>query len=199
MFLSETSGVFASYLLLNELNFTIILASHKYNVLLIIAMRMKKILFLLPILFVSICSMTSCREAIDDFIEDRLKIRYTDYLHNETDQDVTVFFRPGMPSTSANTYLVRKGETVEIPDSIRLYVVSLRYHESDSIAFVFADGTRVVHTYTNTSYGQETYHFVYAPAENNIYYTGYDVPTEQDSWKQTIISTWKIRMDYYIK
>lgn len=160
---------------------------------------MKKLVYLLPIVLAALGSLASCREKIDDLLNDRLKNQYTDYLHNETNQDVTVYFRPRDRQTSENTFRVRKGETVEIPDSIRLGTVAVRHLQSDSVVFVFADGTRVVHSYTNTTYGQDSYHFVYKPEKNNIYYTGYDIPTAEDSWVLRILGTRKFRVDYYIR
>lgn len=160
---------------------------------------MQKLLYILFFLL-SACALIfiSCHDTIDDFFNDSLKNEYVNYLHNETAQDVTVIFSHGAEEMAEHSYIVPKGGMIEIPNQERLSV-SLRALECDSVVFLFADGTRVVHTYTNTTFGQDTYHFIYEPAENNIFYTGYDIPSEQDAWVYTSLGTLKFRFDYTIK
>lgn len=141
--------------------------------------------------------LSSCSELIDDFIRDKVRNEYHDYLRNETDQDVTVIFNSKGDDRNNHTYLVPRGKTVEIPDAERLGV-SLRALERDSVVFVFADGMRVVHTYTNTSFGKDMYSFVYEPAVNNIFYTGYDIQSADDSWVKTMSGTMRFRFEYTI-
>lgn len=143
-------------------------------------------------------ALCSCDDTLNDIANDRYRNKYINYLHNETEQDVTVIFNPREDENAGHTYFVPKGKMVEIPNEERLSV-STRYLESDSVVFIFADGTRRVHTYTNTDFGKDTYHFIYEPAQNNIFYTGYDIPTEKDAWVKTQLSTRKLRYDYTIK
>lgn len=155
---------------------------------------MKKTIYLLTLLFLSACafSFSTCSESIDELAEDLMKLHSTDYLHNETDQDVTVTFPDN------NSYLVRKSQVLEIPHAEYL-CVSSRYLESDSVVFVFADGTRMVHSYTNKMFDQEQIYFVYKPVKNNIFYIGYDIPTEKETWVRSQVGTNKVRYDYFIR
>lgn len=147
---------------------------------------------------VTLSALTSCRDFVNDAVEDRYRNRYQDYLHNQTDQDVTVIFCCQGADARKHSYLVPRGKEVQIPHE-EFLAVSLRALERDSVVFRFADGSRIVHTYTNTNFGQDSYHFVYEPAVNNIFYTGYDIPSSDDAWVLTHLGTMKMRYDYTIR
>lgn len=154
---------------------------------------MKKLLYIFMLTISSALALSSCREEIDDWAEDMFRYNVANYIHNETSQDVTVTF------PDKKSYLVHRGRAVQIPHSEYLNI-SNRYRETDSVVFRFADGTRIVHTYTNTAYGQDgMYKFAYSPERNNIFYTGYDVTTREDSWVKSRVSSKKYRLDYTIR
>ena len=163
---------------------------------------MTKNLQILALMLASACTMslTSCKETMDNILEDVMKYKVDYYLHNESGQDVTVFFSPRDGEAEGYTYKVKKGQVMEISQDAH-WCVGVRYREQDSVVFVFADGKRVVHTYTDKAYGQDTHDFVYEPETNNIFYTGdgYGIPAEKDSWVRKQLSTTRHRSDYTIR
>lgn len=165
----------------------------------IIDMKRTVYILLMLVCLGGVLYISACDDDVDDVINEHYKNENTYYLHNESGQDVTVTFTPREGDAKGYTYTVPKGKVKEISDDAK-WKVSVRYLEKDSVVFVFADGKRVVHSYINTSFGKDNeYSYIYEPAENNIFFTGYDIPSEESSWVIKSLGTMKFRHDYTIR
>ena len=141
-------------------------------------------------------ALTSCNKA-EDILDSLNKISYQSFLRNESGQDVTVVMRPGRHSNEKEcSWLVRKGEVVEIPDTER-WGLTQRGYESDTVFFRFADGTCVLHYYMTENYPSDKHIFV--PKENNIFSVGIDIPEKETTWTTTKMGKGKYREEYVIK
>lgn len=162
-----------------------------------IDMKLRDLNTLLALTLASALTFTSCDKA-DDIIHSLDKLNYQAYLHNESGQDVMVVMRPRAWNDDDHTYYVRKDAVVEIPDT-ELWGLEQRVTDSDSVVFQFADGRRVVHSFTNPNYGQGKDTYLYSPADNNIFSVGFEVPDDQESWVRSKIRPQKYRFDYTIR
>ncbi len=141
-------------------------------------------------------TFTSCHDA-ENIIDSLNKLSYQSYLRNESGQDVTVIMRPSRHSSEKEcTWLVPKGSEIEIPDTERWGLMQ-RVYESDTVFFLFADGTRVLHYYTTENYPSDKHLFV--PQVNNIFCTGLGIPEKEDTWTATKIRPQKYREEYIIR
>lgn len=156
---------------------------------------MKHQFFGLTLALVGAAVLSSC-DKTEDIISGFDKVSYQSYLRNESGQDVTVIFRPnGIGAIEQYSRFVPKDSTVEIPDT-ELWGLQQRVWESDTVKFLFADGTCVLHYYLTENYPSDKHIFV--PEDNNIFFIGLDIPDEKVSWIRTRIRPNKYRYDYVI-
>lgn len=141
-------------------------------------------------------AFASCDKA-EEIIEGMDKLQYQSFLRNESGQDVTVIMRPDRhESQDECTWFVAKDSVVEIPDTERWGLTQHGY-ESDTVFFIFADGTCYKHYYTTVNYPCDQHIFV--PATNNIFCTGLYFTGKDDSWTTIKIRPQRYRKEFVIK
>lgn len=141
-------------------------------------------------------AFTSCHKA-EDIIDSFDKVSYQSYLRNESGQDVTVIMRPSRHPIHNNcSWHIPKDSIVEIPDTER-WGLTQRVYESDTVFFLFNDGTSVLHYYVTENYPSDKHLFV--PERNNIFNTGLGIPDKEDTWTTIKIRTKRYRCEYVIK
>lgn len=148
-------------------------------------------------LIAAIVSLTACHDA-KDLLEGLDRDTYQSYLHNQSGQDVTVQLRPATDSQQQSTYFIPNNGEVEIPDTERWHLAQ-RALPADSVIFVFADGTRLVHSFSTKGYGQSNQSYIYTPSLNNIFMTGIEVPNQDQTWSLTRVKANTFRYDYFIR
>lgn len=141
-------------------------------------------------------AFSSCHEA-EDIIYSLDKLSYQSFLRNESGQDVTVIMRPRKHLNPEEcTWHVPCDSSIEIPDTERWGLMQ-RVYESDTVFFLFEDGTMVQHYFITENYPSDKHKFI--PQENNIFSTGLGIPDQEDSWTTIKIRPKKYRCEYIIK
>ncbi len=138
---------------------------------------------LFPFLVILVLSLSSCEKRTDRA-----------FLHNDTDQGVTVQYCFQSWNENPVSVYVGSGEELEIPDIDHWNII----HPSnqDSVVFVFDDSVRIVHYYEMLLDSTGLGHEVYTPELNNIMS---DFLSPNPSWTEKNTSGNKWRTDYYIR
>lgn len=139
---------------------------------------------LLAVLCLAAMAFTSC-----------YKHDYLSYIHNETDQGVTIEWAYDRWDDSVSTFRVEAHETRAFDDLDRWHIIQRNFLQ-DSVVFHFDDGRRVTHSYVTTldSLGCGTTAFY--PEQNNIMCGDLD---PNPSWAYTSLGQGSFRYDYYIR
>lgn len=120
---------------------------------------------------------------------------YLAYIHNETDQGVTLEWTFNNWDDSVTTFRVEAHETKSFDELGHWHIVQRNFLE-DSVVFHFDDGRREVHRYVITidSLGCGTTAFY--PERNNIMCGDVD---PYPGWEYTSLGQGSFRHDYYIR
>lgn len=120
---------------------------------------------------------------------------YLAYIHNDTDQGVTMQWVYNSWTDSVATFRVEAHETKSF-DDLDHWHITQRNALEDSVVFLFDDGRREVCRYVTTldSLGCGTTHFY--PEQNNIMCGDLD---PYPSWEYTSLGQGSFRHDYHIR
>lgn len=116
------------------------------------------------------------------------------FIHNDTNQNVTVIYGFKTWEDSPSTIHIESGQEYEIPDIDHWSIT--QHTTNDSVVFLFDDSTRVVHSYKLVIDSLGNGHEIFNPILYNILSNSFD---PNPSWTEKNTSGNKWRNDYYIR